>query len=236
MATFVLVLVHGAWSGAHGFRHVRTLLQARGHAVFTPSLTGLGERVHLVSPLVDLSTHVRDVVNAVRYEDLHDIVLLGHSYGGAVVTGCVDHIGERIRHLVFLDAFVPRDGESVAEIWGLDLGARDSIGDPWLVPPADRTFDDPDEAAFAVPRRNPHPIGCFTEPVALARPLAEHPFGLTYIRATAEPRGGAGDAVFGAAASAVAADDRWRYAEIATGHMVMHSAPGELAELLLAMA
>ena len=90
MTTFVLV--HGAWSGAHGFRHVRRLLQAAGHTVFTPSLTGLGERVHLASPLVNLSTHVRDVVNHVLYEDLREIALVGFSYGGFVVTGALEHI------------------------------------------------------------------------------------------------------------------------------------------------
>src|SRR3712207_9336711 len=98
MTTFVLV--HGAWSGAHGFRRVRPLLQAAGHEVFTPSLTGIGERVHLTSPQVDLTTHVHDVVNHVLYEDLHGIVLLGFSYGGMVVTGALAHIADRVRHLV----------------------------------------------------------------------------------------------------------------------------------------
>src|SRR5262249_42713953 len=110
MATFVLV--HGAWSGAHDFRHVRRPLWASGHEVFTPSLTGTGERVHLTSPQVRLTTHITDVVNAIRYEDLRDIVLLGWSYGGFVITGALEHIGDRVQHLVYLDAFVPRDGEA----------------------------------------------------------------------------------------------------------------------------
>ena len=103
----VFVLVHGAWGGAHGFRKVRGPLLAAGHEVFTPSLTGIGERAHLTSPQVCLTTHVADVVNAVWYEDLSDIVLLGFSYGGFVVTGALGHIGDRVRHLVYLDAFVP---------------------------------------------------------------------------------------------------------------------------------
>src|SRR4249919_1213856 len=118
MATFVLV--HGAWGGAHGFRHVRRLLRAGGHEVFTPSLTGIGERVHLASPLVNLSTHVRDVVNMILYEDLTEIVLLGYSYGGFVVTGALEHIAERVRHLVYLDAFVPDDGDSLVARAGSD--------------------------------------------------------------------------------------------------------------------
>ena len=111
MATYVLV--HGAWSGAHGFRHVRKPLRSEGHEVFTPSLTGIGERAHLVSPQVGLTTHVTDVVNQVLYEDLDGIVLLGFSYGGMVVTGALAHIAPRVRHLVYLDAFVPDDGQSL---------------------------------------------------------------------------------------------------------------------------
>ena len=108
----IFVLVHGAWGGAHGFRHLRTLLRADGHEVTTPCLSGIGERVHLASPLVNLSTHVRDVVNHVLYEDLNDIVLVGFSYGGFVVTGALEHIADRIKHLVFLDAFVPKNGDT----------------------------------------------------------------------------------------------------------------------------
>src|SRR3974390_948374 len=109
----VFVLVHGAWGGAHGFRHVRRLLGSRQHQVSTPCLTGVGERIHLSSPLVGLGTHVRDVVNHVLYEDLDEIVLLGYSYGGFVVTGALEHISDRVRHLVYLDAFVPSNGETV---------------------------------------------------------------------------------------------------------------------------
>ena len=114
----VFVLVHGAWGGAHGFRKVRGPLREAGHEVFTPSLTGIGERAHLTSPQVSLTTHIADVVNAVWYEDLSDIVLLGYSYGGVVVTGALEHIGDRVRHLVYLDAFVPGDGDAVAGLGG----------------------------------------------------------------------------------------------------------------------
>ena len=122
MATYVLV--HGAWSGAHGFRHVRRLLQPQGHEVFTPSLTGIGERVHLVSPQVDLTTHVDDVVNQVLYEDLDDIVLLGFSYGGMVVTGALEHVATRVHQLVYLDAFVPDDGQSLVDLTGAPVPDR----------------------------------------------------------------------------------------------------------------
>lgn len=110
MTTFVLV--HGAWGGAHTWRSVRPLLRTAGHAVFTPALTGIGERVHLTGPQVGLSVHVDDVANQIFYEDLHDLVLLGFSYGGMVVTGALEHVGDRVRELVYLDAFVPDDGRS----------------------------------------------------------------------------------------------------------------------------
>jgi pimeloyl-ACP methyl ester carboxylesterase len=231
MSTFVLV--HGAWGGAHGFRHLRRRLQAAGHEVFTPSLTGIGERVHLASPLVGLGTHVRDVVHQVLYEDLQDIVLLGFSYGGAVVTGALEHIAERVRHLVYLDAFVPAHGESV---WGQLRGTGRSaitLGEEWLVNGPVREFDDPAEAAWMAPRRTAHPKACFTEPVFLAQPLERYPFSRTYIKATAAPPEDPGNLAFWRAARHAQASADWRYHEIATNHMVANNRPDELAALLL---
>jgi pimeloyl-ACP methyl ester carboxylesterase len=234
MATYVLV--HGAWSGAHTFRKVRPLLAGQGHEVFTPSLTGLGERAHLASPLVDLTTHVTDVVNAVSYEDLREIVLVGYSYGGCVVTGALAHVAERVRHLVYLDAFVPSDGESLYDLTGQQATAPlTQIGSEWLVPPLEREFDDPREAAWALPRRRPHPIGCFTEPVRLARPLEDYPFSRTYIKATDEPPD-SGRSSFWQAAKRAQASPAWSYREINTGHMIPHNRPEELAALLLELA
>src|SRR6201992_4141838 len=109
----VFVLVHGAWGGAHGFRKVRGPLRKAGHEVYTPSLTGIGERAHLTSPQVNLTTHVTDVANVILYEDLSEIVLLGYSYGGMVVTGALEHVADRVAHLVYLDAFLPGDGDSL---------------------------------------------------------------------------------------------------------------------------
>ena len=133
----VFVLVHGAWGGADGFRKVRGPLRAAGHEVFTPSLTGIGERAHLTSPQVGLTTHITDVVNTIVYEDLRAMVLLGFSYGGFVVTGALEHIAERVRHLVYLDAFVPDDGDTVAAASGLGAGRGViGLGRDWLVPAA----------------------------------------------------------------------------------------------------
>jgi pimeloyl-ACP methyl ester carboxylesterase len=111
MATFVLV--HGAWHGGWCYQAVARKLRAAGHEVHTPTLTGLGERRHLIGPGVDLDTHIQDVLNVVRYEDLTGFVLCGHSYGGMVVSGVADAIPGQISALVYLDAYVPKDGESI---------------------------------------------------------------------------------------------------------------------------
>jgi pimeloyl-ACP methyl ester carboxylesterase len=236
MTTFVLV--HGAWGGAHGFRQLRKLLQAAGHDVTTPSLTGIGERVHLAHPLVNLSTHVCDVINHVLYEDLQDIVLLGFSYGGCVVAGALEHIADRVRHLVFLDAFVPKHGDSAG---GLARGAlpgrtKIELGDDWLLTGPVREFDDPAEAQWMAARRTTHPKGCFSEPVQLAKPLEDFPFSRTYIKATAAPENDPGNAAFWQAARHAQASPAWRYFEIATNHMVANNRPQELAALLQQVA
>lgn len=233
MATYVLV--HGAWSGAHGFRRVRAALQDSGHRVSTPSLTGVGERAHLAHPGVGLATHVSDVVNHVLYEDLEDIVLLGFSYGGCVVTGAVEHIAARIRHLVFLDAFVPEDGQSIFSMTGTASEAM-HLGEPWLVSPTARDFDDAAEAAFMNARRTPQPIGCFREPVRLAQPLEDHAFTRTYIRATADRPDAPFSAGFDAAAERARTSTAWRLREIATNHMVASNRPQELAAFLEELA
>ena len=137
----------GAWCLAW-----RLVLAARcstpsraGHDVYTPTLTGLGERVHLARPDIDLTTHVTDIVNLIRYEDLTDIVLVGHSSGGMVITGAVDQLPDRIAHLVYLDAFVPLSGQSVFDVAGPELegnlkAAADKEGEGWRVPPMGRLF------------------------------------------------------------------------------------------------
>ena len=231
----IFVLVHGAWGGAHSFRHVRRALRADGHEVFTPGLTGIGERVHLASAQVNLTTHVQDVVHAVLYEDLRDIVLLGFSYGGFVVTGALEHIGDRVRHLVYVDAFVPADGDTLQGLSGWQLDDLMGIGPQWLLPPAPRQFEDPAEGAWANPRRVPHPIACFTEAVRVRRPLEEQPFSRTYVLATGEPRRG-GVAAFWAAGDKAKESAAWRYHEISSNHMIPNNRPKELARILLNLA
>ncbi|MGH3300917.1 MAG: alpha/beta fold hydrolase [Streptosporangiaceae bacterium] len=230
MATYVLV--HGAWGGAHGFKLVRPLLSRHGHEVFTPSLTGIGERSHLASPQVNLTTHIQDVVNVVWYEDLTDIVLLGFSYGGMVVTGAVSHLADRVRHLVYLDAFVPDDGQSLRDLTGRPGSRILDLGEQWLVPGPVREYDNPAAAAFADARRTPHPVGCFTEPARVPRPLEDYSFGRTYIKATVESEPKA----FWAAAERAQSSPAWNYREIATDHLVPLNRPDELAGMLLELS
>jgi pimeloyl-ACP methyl ester carboxylesterase len=201
--------------------------------VFTPSLTGIGERAHLASPVINLSTHVRDVVNQVLYEDLNGIALVGFSYGGFVVTGALEHIAERVNHLVYLDAYVPDSGETPLGLTlGMEAGTA-ALNEEWLVPPPERTYDDPAEGTWMAARRTPHPIGCFTEPVRLARPLEEFGFTRTYIKATLDPPTDVGADALVRAAARAKASPAWRYHELDTTHMVPINRPDELTDLLL---
>ena len=113
----IYVIVHGAWGGGWGFKKVDSLLTSKGFIVYRPTLTGQGERVHLATPDVGLSTHIKDVVNTILYEDLHNVILVGHSYGGMVITGVADSLPGRITKLIYIDAFIPENGESVLKIW-----------------------------------------------------------------------------------------------------------------------
>jgi pimeloyl-ACP methyl ester carboxylesterase len=237
MTTFVLV--HGAWGGSYGFKYVRGPLRAAGHEVFTPSLTGIGERVHLASPQVDLTTHVTDVVNTILYEDLTDIVLLGYSYGGMVVTGALEYIADRVAHLVYLDAFQPGDGQSLTDLTGAPYRAPAiGPGSTWLVEPLYRDTADESQTDWFNVRRSWHPVGCFTEAVRLRRPLEDFPFTRTSVKALREPRAaaGTGASAFWRAAEHAKTDPAWRYREIDTDHLIPINRPGELAGLLLELA
>lgn len=226
-----MVLVHGAWGGAHSFGAVRQLLHAAGHEVFTPSLTGIGERSHLTSPQVSLSTHIADVVNTVLYEDLHDIVLLGFSYGGMVVTGALAHIADRVQHLVYLDAFVPANGQSADDLRGKGSPASLAVGSEWFIAPLPRAYEDPAMEAWATPRRSLQPARTFSEPVHLVEPLEAFPFSLTYIKALGDPRT-AGANPFWDAADRAKSSRRWRYRETTSNHMIPSNRPTELVAWL----
>jgi pimeloyl-ACP methyl ester carboxylesterase len=231
MGTFVIV--HGAWGGGWAWRRtVAPHLRATGHEVFTPTLTGLGERAHLANPGVGLATHIEDIVNVLVWEDLRDVVLAGHSYGGMVITGVADRVPERLASLVYLDAFVPADGQSLADLVGPDAGAQmraraEAEGGGWQLPPSPLGPDTPpDLRALVEPRRRPQPLQTFVEPIRLNSASASLP--RTYALCTAP----AGDA-FARIAARLREDGAWRVVEFATGHNLHYTMARETADLLL---
>jgi pimeloyl-ACP methyl ester carboxylesterase len=145
----VFVVAHGAWSAAWAWKKMRPLLRAAGHELWTPTYTGLGERAHLANPTVELDTHIADVVGMLEMEDLRDVVLIAHSYGGMVATGVADRARERIAQLVYLDAFVPQDGQSLFDLQSVETRARmrelaRTDGEGWRLPPTQMPADTPD--------------------------------------------------------------------------------------------
>jgi len=168
-----IVLVHGAWSAAWAWRDFRALLTCGGETVFTPTLTGLGERRHLLTPKIELEDHIQDICEGLFMEDLQDVVLVGHSYGGMVITGVADRMPDRVRHLVYIDAFMPDDGECVFDLMPSAQVAmlRDDVdrhGAGWLIPASPLPADTPPEAVqFARQRRGPQPMKTFTSPIKL---------------------------------------------------------------------
>ncbi len=167
----IIVFVHGAWGGGWQFHKVEPLVQKAGFTVYRPTLTGLGERVHLARPEIDLSTHIEDIVKVFEFEDLSDVVLVGHSYGGMVIAGVAERVPHRIAQLIYFDAVVPRDGESVMDLVGDRLDrmavAGGAGGEPWeLVPLWVEEGRNP-------PVDVPQPVATFTEPIALGNPDVE---------------------------------------------------------------
>ncbi len=182
MATFLLA--HGAWSAGWAWKKMRPLLRGAGHELWTPTYTGLGERAHLATPDVSLDTHIQDIVAVLEIEDLTDVILIGHSYGGMVATGVADRARARIKHLVYLDAFAPKDGQSVFDLQQPEAlermrnGAKES-GDGWRIPSGPMPPDtSPEDVAWAAPRRKPQPIKAFDTKLELA---AEPSAPRTYI-------------------------------------------------------
>jgi pimeloyl-ACP methyl ester carboxylesterase len=218
------VLVHGAWGGGWDWRAVDSMLAVRGHRVVRVTLTGLGERVHLASPDVGLDIHISDVVNTILWENLHDVILVGHSYGGMVVTGAADRIPARIRRVVYIDAFLPDSGESVLGLADGPAFARlaGSVRDGMIVPGWADTL--------AIPRDVPHPYRTFTDTMRLVNPAGRRIPG-TYVL-TFEPAA-LPDAFQPFADRAVARG--WPVHRIQTGHTPERDARGPLVALLNAV-
>jgi pimeloyl-ACP methyl ester carboxylesterase len=222
MTTYVLV--HGAWHSGAAWNRVAPLLTAAGHRVRTPTLTGYGDRAHLLTPEINLSTHIDDITDVLDGED--DVVLVGHSYAGMVITGAADRVPGKVVHLVFLDAMVPRDGESALDVLPatqhlIDQAAQ--TAEPWRIPPMSRSFGvtDPADLAWLDTMLSDQPVGCLLEPVVFDNPAARA-IPRTHIHCV-----GGGNVP---RRPVPASEPVW---ELPTGHDCMITMPVELSELLL---
>jgi pimeloyl-ACP methyl ester carboxylesterase len=233
------VLVHGAWHGGWCWGKVAERLWAAGHRVFTPTLTGLGDRAHLIAPTVGLAIYIEDILSTLEMEDLSDVVLVGHSFGGTVISGVADARADRIHRLVFLDSFLVQSGQSpfdqlppevvetrrasVIKIQGL-YGETQA-----MPPPAPSVFGitDAEDAAWVASRLRSHPIKSYEDTLQLKRPLGA---GLpkTYIACTnPDYRANA------PARQWVQTQSDWTYFDLKTGHDAMILAPDALSEMLM---
>jgi pimeloyl-ACP methyl ester carboxylesterase len=227
------VLVHGAWHGGWCWSRVSCLLREEGHQVFAITLTGLGERSHLLTPEVSLDTHITDVANLIECEELDQVVLVGHSYGGLIITGASDRVPCRIAARVHLDAFVPRDGNAWKDFHSQDI--QKAIGmsarfneKAWIIPPPEPArlgITGPD-SNWLSRRMTPHPFSTYSQPIHLAN-LGGQGFPLIYIACTKPELDH-----LAIMRARIEADRSWSIFKLATGHDAMITAAEQLAALL----
>ena len=236
MATFVLV--HGGGHGGWCYKFVAALLRAKGHEVHAPSLSGLAEREGSMSPRIDLDFHIADVTKLLHFEDLSEVILVGHSYGGMVITGAADRATERVGHLVYLDAANPRNGQSLVDVAGpVILAARqgsrmvDGV-ELCLFPGTDPLgfygVTDPEMIEWMRPRLTPHPWRCFDQPLRLSNEEALWAIPQSHIVCTAT--------LPGRDVERLTANAEGRFWHIDTGHDLMITEPDWVADRLLQVA
>ena len=227
------VLVHGAWMGGWCWRDVARILRAAGHDVFTPTMTGLGERAHLLNSSVRLSTFIDDACAVIECEELTDVVLVGHSFGGMVVSGVADRMGDSIRHLIYLDGLIAQHGQSAITLLPpLMQAERSTTDDPEdlrIPTPRPDKFGvvEPKHVAWVMRRVTAHPLRSYTEPLALRHPVGNS-LPVTYIALTKplyEPLAGVREWA--------RKQPGWAWRELATGHAPMITAPELLVRELL---
>jgi pimeloyl-ACP methyl ester carboxylesterase len=231
MATYVLI--HGAWHGGWCWKLVAPALRRAGHEVYAPSLTGLGERKHLASRAIDLETHIQDVVGLLEMEDLGDVVLVGHSYGGMVVTGAADRAAARIRQLVYLDAFVPEEGRCLLDYAVPERAARmraegEKTGFVTPPPMALWGLTKPEHLAFVGPREVRHPFATMSQRISLRNAAAAATLPKRFIYCSSPATGS-----FDQFAAKYRDDPAWRFHELKTGHDAMLLMPEAVTRLLL---
>ena len=238
MATFVLV--HGGWVGGWYWQKVIPFLEAAGHEVYAPTLTGLAERAAELSPDIGVETHIQDVVSLLEEKNLHGVILVGHSYGGMVITGVVDQAPERIAHLVYLDTFVPRDGESMADVSPMVIGLlrrqAQAHGDGWRIDSRGTygVTTEPDRS-WVLSKVTPQPLKTLEQPLHLKNPAIVSAKLRTHIECT-----GGGfffslmkHIAYVAISRSHPREAGWRLRQLPTGHDAMITMPRELADLLL---
>lgn len=236
MACFVLV--HGGLFGGWCWAKVAPKLRSEGHEVYTPTLTGFGERSHLLNRDIGLNTHVDDVKNVILFEDLHDVILTGHSYSGMVIGSVADRIPDRIGHLAFIDAFIPENGKSMTDIQinsSRELFNKivNEEGDGWLLKPLSPDSDtlgviEQDDIRWLKSKLTPLPYKTLIDPATITNPEAEK-IPRTYIYCTDKS---APDS-FKAFAQRTKSNPSWRYREVHTGHSAMVTAPQKVSDELL---
>ncbi len=230
------VLVHGAWHGGWCWRNVAAQLRAQGHQVFAPTLTGLGERAHLLNAEVGLSTFIEDVSAVIKSEELSEVVLVGHSFGGPVITGVADRIPHTLRQLIFLDALIVQNGQSALSILppAVQLERSRTIDAEGLriaIPAPDKFgVTDPQQVAWLKRQLTPHPLKAYTDTLVIQHPIGN---GLrkTYIAVT-DPWYPPLENL--RAWIKIQAD--WEYRELATGHDAMLTSPALLTQMLMELA
>lgn len=229
------VLIHGAWHGGWCWSRVSALLAAKGHRVYAPSLTGLADRSHLLSPAVNLDTHIADIVNLFKWEDLQDAVLVGHSYGGWPISGAIEKLLPQVSSIVYVDAFMPENGQRGMDLTSAQFQqqlreavARGEAGRP--VPPASAfRILDPKDVAWVAAKMTPQPVGAAMQPITLTG-AREKVAKKAYIRTPAYPQPS-----FDAYLARCRADPTWKtyvFQPNEAGHDVMVDAPARLAQIL----
>ena len=229
------VLVHGAWHGAWCWSRVADRLRLAGHRVFTPTQTGLGERKHLLSREITLDTFTRDIANVIEAEELSNIVLVGHSFGGLAISGVADAMPDKIRHLVYLDSLMVEGGKSPFDglppeiVAARRKAAEETSGGLSLPAPPPSAFgiSDATDTEWVKRRLTPHPLGTYTSALNIKRPVGNS-LPRTYIHCTNPSY-----AALEGSRKLVKAQQGWRWAEIATGHDAMVMAPEELTRMLI---
>ncbi len=229
------LLCQGAWRGGWYWNRVASILRAAGHAVFTPTYTGLGERAHLLTREVNLETHIADMEGVIRCEELEDFVLVGHSYGGMVVTGVADHVWERISSLIYIDAALPRDGQSMADLVGGEQAdamraEAEARGDGWKIPfpsAARRGIGEEADQAWFDRLSGAHPLAAFTQPLRIAGNHLKIPHKVYILATENDP------SPFHQFARWTRTQPDWTTAEIACHHLPMISMPAETAALFM---